>query len=236
MKSSAFEVRDRKHSEALLLRPSGPLQRMKRVLIAPLLLLGTLWAQVSPAAKPSDLQKHFLPEFSYIHGWLGADDAYSIPLTPSKSLWLFGDTFVGGENTELRSQAKTMVRNSVGISVCKRDKNCSMRYFWHQRGEPKPHSFFDTGTDDLWYWPLDGFLEGKTLYVSLMAVRNKPGSKANDAFGFEIVGTKLVHPSERGRGSRLYDGYANSAKQDGRTFLCLGISQNGWPMGSRVAA
>jgi len=165
---------------------------MKRVLIAPLLLLGTLWAQVSPAAKPSDLQKHFLPEFSYIHGWLGADDAYSIPLTPSKSLWLFGDTFVGGENTELRSQAKTMVRNSVGISVCKRDKNCSMRYFWHQRGEPKPHSFFDTGTDDLWYWPLDGFLEGKTLYVSLMAVRNKPGSKANDAFGFEIVGTKLV--------------------------------------------
>jgi len=165
---------------------------MKRVFIAPLLLLGTLWAQVSPAVDPSDLQKHLLPEFNYTHGWLGADDAYSISLAPHRSLWLFGDTFVGGENTKLRSQAKTMVRNSVGISVCKRDKNCTMRYFWRQPGEPKPHSFFDTGTDDLWYWPLDGFLQGKTLYIALLAVRNKSGSKANDAFGFEIVGTKLA--------------------------------------------
>jgi hypothetical protein len=165
---------------------------MKRVLIALLLLLGTLWAQVSPAAKPSDLQKHLLPEFNCIHGWLGADDAYSVPLTPSKSLWLFGDTFVGGENTELRSQAKTMVRNSVGISVCGRDRSCTMRYFWRRPGDPKPRSFFDTGTDELWYWPLDGFLQGKTLFVTLLAVRNKPGATSNDAFGFEIVGTKLA--------------------------------------------
>lgn len=166
---------------------------MKRILIAPLLLLGMLCGQVSPVAKPTNPQKQrLLPEFDYTRGWLGADDAYSIPMAPSKSLWLFGDTFVGGENTELRSQAKTMVRNSVGISLCKPNENCTMRYFWQHPADPKPRSFFDTGTDDLWYWPLDGFFEGKTLYVALLAVRNKSGPQSNDAFGFEIAGTKLA--------------------------------------------
>ena len=37
-----------------------------------------------------------LPSFPYENGWLGADAAYSIPLGSGKSLWLFGDTFVGG--------------------------------------------------------------------------------------------------------------------------------------------
>jgi hypothetical protein len=133
-----------------------------------------------------------LPDFNYTQGWLGADDGYSIPLGPGESLWFFGDTFVGADTTRLRSQAKAMVRNSIGISTCRPGKNCEMRYFWQSAASPKPRSFFDTGTDELWYWPLDGFLAGKTLYVALLAVRNKPGAGLNDAFGFEIAGTKLA--------------------------------------------
>src|ERR1700682_2237706 len=80
LKSSAFDASGRRHSEALLLR-------MKRTLVAPLLLLGTLSGQVAHAAKPSDPQKKLLlPEFSYTRGWLGADDAYSVPLAPGRSL------------------------------------------------------------------------------------------------------------------------------------------------------
>ena len=157
---------------------------MKRILTVPLLLFGTLLGQLSPAANASDSEKQtILPEFNYTRGW---------PLAPGKSLWLFGDTFVGGENTELRSQSTTMVRNSVGISVCKPNASCTLRYFWTRPDDPKPRSFFDTGTDDLWYWPLDGFLEGKTLYVALLVIRNKPGAKPTDVFGFEIAGTKLA--------------------------------------------
>ncbi len=133
-----------------------------------------------------------LPDFSYTGGWLGADDAYSIALTRTDSLWLFGDTFVGTPETKLRSESKTMARNSIGISHCVADQPCTMRYYWQKPDDPKPRSFFDTGTDALWYWPMDGFLDGKTLYVALMAVRNKPGAGPNDAFGFEIAGTKLA--------------------------------------------
>jgi len=167
--------------------------RAKRNLLTRLLLFGTVFGLVSPLAKPNDRKEEtLLPEFQYTHGWLGADDAYSVPLAPGKSLWLFGDTFVAGEDARLRSQAKTMVRNSVAISLCERRSKCTLQYFWRQKGAPAPRSFFDTGTDDLWYWPLDGFVEGKTLYVALLAVRNKPGAKSNDAFGFEIAGTKLA--------------------------------------------
>lgn len=133
-----------------------------------------------------------LPDFSYTQGWLGADDAYSVPLGRNTSLWLFGDTFVGDRETKLRTEYKAMPRNSVGISVCKAGGPCSMKYFWKGQYTPKPRSFFDTGTDDLWYWPMDAYITGKTLYVSLLTVRNKPGAKTEDAFGFEIAGTKLA--------------------------------------------
>jgi len=135
-----------------------------------------------------------LPAFSYTQGWLGADDAYSVPIARNTSVWLFGDTFVGNKDTTLRSKAITMVRNSVGISVCDPGAECSMQYYWQKPYTPKPRSFFDTGTDDLWYWPLDGYFDGKTLYVALLAVRNKPGAGADAAFvfGFEIVGTKMA--------------------------------------------
>jgi Domain of unknown function (DUF4185) len=166
---------------------------MKNVLIAFFLLLGISWGQAITQASSAPLQTSVtLPDFSYTQGWLGADDAYSVPLDPHKSLWLFGDTFVGDKTTELRSQSKTMVRNSIGISDCVPGKGCAMRYFWRHPEAPKPRSFFDTGTDDLWYWPLDGFVYGKTLYVALLAVRNKPNAKPTDVFGFEIAGTKLA--------------------------------------------
>jgi hypothetical protein len=167
--------------------------KMKNVLLAPLLLLGTVLGQAGdPAPSVQSQTPVLLSDFSYTQGWLGADDAYSVPLGPHKSLWLFGDTFVGNKTTELRSQSKTMVRNSIGISDCAPGKGCTMRYFWRHPEAPKPRSFFDTGTDDLWYWPLDGFIQGKTLYVALLAVRNKPNAKPTDVFGFEIAGTKLA--------------------------------------------
>lgn len=154
-------------------------------------LVGALAVSMVPAASGQDSVRP-LPEFPYKDGWLGADDAYSIALTPTKSVWLFGDTFVGAPATKVRSESKAMVRNSVGISRCEAGRPCEMEYFWQKPDAPAPRSFFDSGTDQLWYWPLDGFLEGKTLCVALLAVRNKPGAGPNDAFGFEIVGTKLA--------------------------------------------
>lgn len=188
MKSFAFDTEAESDLERLSIRIWAGWAIL--LVLVPLLCARTVSAQSTPPAIPD--QSARLPDFSYTQGWLGADDAYSVSLGPHESLWLFGDTFVGSKTTEQRSQAKTMARNSIGISVCVPEKSCTMRYFWRSPDAPKPRSFFDTGTDDLWYWPLDGFVQGKTLYVSLLAVRNKPGATSNDAFGFEIAGTKLA--------------------------------------------
>lgn len=161
---------------------------MKQLLVAGLLLAAIHGQTASSRPSPS----RPLPEFAYTQGWLGADDAYSVPIGPDTSVWLFGDTFVGTKETKLRSQYKEMVRNSIGISVCKPDATCTTNYYWQKPDSDKPRSFFDTGTDELWYWPMDGFLRGRTLYVPQLAVRNKPNATPQDVFGFEIVGTKLA--------------------------------------------
>lgn len=127
--------------------------------------------------------------FPYEQGWLGADDAYSVPIGHGKSVWLFGDTFAGDIGNKDRNKT-TMVRNSVGVTTCVADKPCTIQYFWKNPKTPKPRSFFATGTEEEWYWPMDGYLDGDKLYVSLMIVRNKPGAGPTDAFGFEIDGTR----------------------------------------------
>ena len=161
-----------------------------RLFFATLLCAAGLYGQ--NAGLSSSEQSRPLPEFNYTQGWLGADDAYSLALAANKSVWLFGDTFVGSPDTKLRSQSKVMVRNSIGISVCKPRAQCTLQYYWKDQYTPKPRSFFDTGTDDVWYWPMDGYVRGKTLYVALMTVRNKHNAKPDDAFGFEIAGTRLA--------------------------------------------
>ncbi|HVZ16741.1 MAG TPA: hypothetical protein VG897_06470, partial [Terriglobales bacterium] len=133
-----------------------------------------------------------LPTFPYEHGWFGADDAYSVPLTATKSVWLFGDTFVADPSTTLRSKYKAMPRNSVGISNCEAGKDCTMKYYWKDASSPNPRSFFDTGRDEVWYWPLDGYYDGSKLYLSLMIVQTKKGSGPEDPFGFEIAGTQWM--------------------------------------------
>jgi hypothetical protein len=118
--------------------------------------------------------------------WLGADDAYSIPLGHGRSLWLFGDTFIGEKADSVRTAKSGFIRNSVGISSCS-EKNCAMEYFWALRKGAKPDSFFAApGTD--WYWPLDGFIHNGTLYVALMQMH----AEATGAMGFAFSGVQLA--------------------------------------------
>jgi hypothetical protein len=53
------------------------------------------------------------PVFPYKEGWLGGDAAFSILLPDGRSLWLFGDSFVGSANQTNRPGSK-MVRNAHG--------------------------------------------------------------------------------------------------------------------------
>ena len=119
----------------------------------------------------------------YQQGWLGGDDAYSIPLGDGRSLWVFGDTFIGATPDATRGPSSAFIRNSIGITSCATGK-CSMEYFWgHKDG--KPDSMFSIpGTD--WLWPMDGFVRDGTLYIGMMQMHTENGGGAM-GFGFSAI-------------------------------------------------
>ena len=131
-----------------------------------------------------------LPSFPYSGGWLGADAAYSIPLSDERELWLFGDTFVSADPMQMQTRAgATMVTNSIAISSCRGGK-WTIKYHWRPSAEGhKPRPFFDSGKDAFYYWPLDGFVYGKTLYVALLRV-TKTGERGQ--FPFKQLGVDLA--------------------------------------------
>ena len=157
-----------------------------------LALAATCFLPCTPAVAQGISQKVQQLEFPYAGGFFGADDAYSVPLSPTRSLWLFGDTFVGDATTKTRAETKAMIRNSLAITDCRTGAPCHVEYIWGGQGTDKPRSFFDTGKEDEWYWPSDAYRDGNKLYIALMIVRTKSGMKADEPFGFELAGTHWV--------------------------------------------
>lgn len=81
-----------------------------------------------------------------------------------------------------------MVSNTVGVSTCDGGK-WSIRYYWNDQDSKEPRAFFDSGSQEYRFWPLDGFIRNETLYVAMIQVRNK---SEGGQFGFEHVGVKLA--------------------------------------------
>lgn len=128
-----------------------------------------------------------VPSFPYDDGWLGADAAYSIRLSDSKSVWLFGDSFVGEPGRKNRSGSK-MVSNTIAISSCA-GGTWRIRYYWRNRRAKLPQPFFISGVEQFHYWPLDGFYVNGTLYVALAKIVDQP---KGGPFGFEMIGVRLA--------------------------------------------
>ncbi len=92
-----------------------------------------------------------------------------------------------------------MVANTIAISSCRGGK-WTIQYYWrlptHGHEARQKRAFFDSRTSAFRYWPLDGFLHGKTLYVALLRVVN---TRAPGPFAFKIVGVdlaKIANPDE----------------------------------------
>lgn len=110
------------------------------------------------------------PRFPYRDGWLGGDAAYSIPLAESRSLWLFGDSFVGPPDASRRDgEDVAFIHNSIAISECRRGRGYEIAYAWGTAPDGTPRAFFDTGGETYW-WLFDGFLHADRLYIGLLRV------------------------------------------------------------------
>ncbi len=119
--------------------------------------------------------------------WLGGDAALTIPLSPGRTLWLFGDSFVSAVEPAVRSTAR-LPRNTIAIQSGDDPITATLSFAWNQLNVSTPSAFFP-GVGSNWYWPGHGIrLTEGPLVVFLTAVRSTPGI----GLGFGVSGYALA--------------------------------------------
>lgn len=147
--------------------------------------------QSKQVLEDSLFNRYFLPRGE---GYTGGDGTYSVLLPDGRTIWIWGDTFLGNV-TEDNRRIKTdplYIRNCFTII-----KNDTTLETIHQ-GDPSewksmmiPPEVEDGSSGknerELWYWPGDGFVEDNTLKVFL----SKFAQVGEGMWGFEWQETEL---------------------------------------------
>ena len=93
-------------------------------------------------------------------GWTGGDGTLSIPLTDDRTVWLFGDTFLGHVRPDnSRSADSPLIRNCL---VVQSGNDLETRF---SGTTDAPGAFLVSEAPDTWYWPGDGTVQPKGLQV-----------------------------------------------------------------------
>lgn len=160
-----------------------------------MLAVGGACATRSAVPAGRHVQRSCWPQFPYREGWLGGDGAYSVPLADGRSLWLFGDTFVGSPGRSDRT-GSSFIHNSVGRSTCHADGRFEIEYFWGRGADGAPRALLDRARLDPdagagWWWLQGGFVHAGRFYVGLLEVERSPPHGAL-GISFQITGTALA--------------------------------------------
>ncbi len=128
-----------------------------------------------------------IPYFPYEDGWYGGDGAYSIKLDEKRTLWLFGDTFVSGEQSRQdRIGMDVVLGTTLAISTCSEDGEFEIQYYLKKRNG----KFISSFGENEWLWPQDPFIVNGTLYVPLLVIEAKP--EMEGPFKFKVAGHKIA--------------------------------------------
>ena len=127
------------------------------------------------------------PNFPYKDGWLGGDAVYSIPISKTKDLWLFGDTFIGKNRRDA-----AFINNSIAVSECKGNK-WNLDYIWKE-SRTGPRSFFEDIEQGFKLWPKDGFIHRGVLTIFFTRVKTIPGPIGLNFEVFDTVAIQVLNP------------------------------------------
>ncbi len=153
-------------------------------------LLAAAWIGWAAASPPEVVKAEPLPvwnaKFRRTDGWVGGDGAYSIPISPTRAVWLFGDTWVGSVRGGKRVGV-AMVNNSAAVQDGRGD-DAKLTFAVRRGANGKPEAIFAPSDGRGWFWPLSGAHHGGKLYLFLAQMEKAPGPAA---FGFKQVGQWL---------------------------------------------
>ena len=194
-----------------------------------LILILLLWfsALLGPAAEFSFSVKP-APEldalFQRTNGWIGADGAFTIPLSTNMTLWLFSDTFVGNIVDGKRTNV-TMINNSIALQ----QRGGAPEFFFP--GGKKPESFIKPLDGVGYFWLMHGVRSSRGLFLLLSQVKTV---QPNSAFGFRTFGlwlgqvTNPDDPLPQWRITQKKVPFARFSKQETLTFGSTVLESGGF--------
>ena len=177
------------------MRYKSSIQRCFLIIGAFLLLsAATTYGQVSSEKGSCRVDEKFTRMFARdCCGVTGADGEYSVLLPDGRTVWIFGDSFLGTVNPDRSREKRSpwFIRNAMAVQEA--DTLRSLYQVidgWESSlvippGAPKGTQFSE---DSLWYWPGDGFIENGKLKVFMTAFyQATPGN-----WGFKWVSANVA--------------------------------------------
>jgi hypothetical protein len=122
--------------------------------------------------------------FERADGWIGADGAHSVSVSPKRTLWLFSDTWVGKVRDGRRTDA-TIVNTTVGVQA---GSGGRVTYTIAREPDGKPAALIAPADGRGWFW-----LQAGTVYRGRLSLLLNQVEKTGDkgVFGFRSVGLWL---------------------------------------------
>ena len=220
-------------------------------------LLNPLNSPLGRAAEPTAVRDmKWDAVFRRHEGWTGGDGAYSISLGDGRTLWTFGDTWIGKIENGRHASGSRLVNNSVAVHPTPTSGGAprpdQVQFFWgaaNQAGQPRAwirpakeiaamRAADQGGETRSWYWLADGLLVPKKngrdrLILFLWHIGRKP--KAKGVWSFQSLGGAMAvisnphDPLERWSVRRIDNPHAIGAARAARN---PGMQETSW--GSEV--
>ena len=171
-----------------------------------------------PGAGPPRACAHFDPETTarWAHvrrGWKGGDGAFSVAVSPTVTLWLFGDSIVARPGRP----GYAFVRNSAV-----EERADGTLVTTEATSEGRSTFGFDDPSDQRWFWPGAGFVVGSQLWL-FASEMYKSGS---GYWGFAYRRSWLLRVALRGR--RLTELQRTALPSDGVIWGAAVIHDGEW--------
>lgn len=127
-------------------------------------------------------------------GFTGGDGTYSVELPDGRTLWIFGDTFIGGVNSDgtRQHQDPKFIRNSVVVmdgdsltTLYRKLDGVNASFVIHPDVLEGKYQLTE---DSVWFWPGDGYVEENRLKLFL----SEFAQKDTGMWGFRWLGTWMA--------------------------------------------
>ena len=147
------------------------------MLIFLILTFAVLTAVAAPLALPSSaLQDWFRPHNSTGSVWNGGDGGTTLRLPDGRTLWLFGDSWLG-----------------IGLSASPTEPP---QFLWATDSNGTPVSFFSPSSsspEDFW-WVVEGIAYGSATQYGLVLLTDCIKiTNSSEPMGFSVIGTSVIH-------------------------------------------